>query len=167
MKRMIIALAAFAMLQLTACAVSRPAFVYQDFPAAGPYRTFVVHPSASPRHIVNADGVLLPFFVQEMQARGYRSAAQDADLDITYEVRVYIRREVNQTPVAGADSVKYRASLDETQKGMIALLVTDGRTGKPVYGASIKGDVKDSITDEQLHEVVKGLMAHVPAAVKP
>ena len=152
---------------LAACAtLSGPTFVYQNYPAPGAYRTYAVAPSQGPRHIVNADGVLLPFFREEMQAKCYRPAAAGADLDITYEVRVYIRRQVSQVPVPGADAMKLRATLDERQKGVIALVASDTRTGATVYTASIKGDVRDSITDEQLHALVKGLLEHLPPAAK-
>lgn len=153
-------------LLLAACAASTPAFIYQNYPAGGPYRTFTLSPSQGPRHIVNADGVLLPFFRQEMQARGYVPATAGADLDVTYEVRVYIRRQVNQVPVPGNDSITYRTTLNESEKGVIALMVTDARTGATVYTASVKGDVPDSITDEQLHAVVRGLLAHLPPAAR-
>lgn len=161
-----LSLAVVAALLLGACASTGSGFAYQNYPAGGQYRTFTVSPSSGPRHIANADNVLLPFFVEEMKARGYEPADHDADLDVTYEVRVYIHRQINQTPVAGADSVKFRTTLSEDQKGAIAVAVTDARTGAVVYSASVKGDVPAEVTDEQLHAAVAGLLAHLPPAAK-
>ena len=68
--------------------------------------------------------------------------------------------------MAGADSVKFRTTLSEDQKGAIAVAVTDARTGAVVYSASVKGDVPAEVTDEQLHAAVAGLLAHLPPAAK-
>ena len=154
-------------LLLVACAGGRLDYHYPVVSDAAPGQSVRVVPSAGPRHIVDANNALTPLFRQALAKKGYAEAAEQAQLELVYEVRTGKVKTVELTPVVTAAGTHQRTEFHESLRGAIVITMFEVGSGKPVYTASTSGEIGEAgVTDAQLRQIVAGLMKKLPAVAR-